>query len=365
MSRWVFASLLLAGFGVTTRSESVRKVNFKEAPEMKDVAAEVRRVGNEMYPRVLALLSDGESKLPQQFDVVFKKRLPEDYPASTVGKKVYINAHSFTPSSTNREFLHQNPGLIRTILIHEMAHVAQQYKRSRAPLFWREGIADYVRYKLDGTNGPTCPQCSFQYPHYSSGYWCLGAFFLYLDATYGSNVVRDLNAELRRGRYTDAYFGQAIGRGLDELWAEFRRTPAFTPVAAELNSLREATLVKNSLPDEERSRFVEYIKRQPGGELVLDAREFLSDLAIQGQLPGWTKAERGEISYGIVEGTVGARLPFSRTFHTQKNSDPSILYHYVVTRNSADTPWKLEKAWRTGPDARVIEEYEVPSRSSE
>jgi hypothetical protein len=351
--------LLLAGFSVVAQSECVRKVDFKDAPEMKDLAAQIRQVGNEVYPEVLALLSDGKSNLPRQFDVVIKRRLPSDYPASSVGRKIYINAHSFTSSGTDSEFLQRNPGLVRTILIHEMAHVAQQYKRSKAPLFWREGVADYVRYKLDGTNGPTCPQCSFQYPHYTSGYWCLGAFLLYLDTTYGSNVVRDLNAELRRGRFTDAWFGQAIGKSLDELWAEFRRTPAFTPVAAELNRLRDATAVPNASRDEEQSCFVKYIRNQPGGDLVLEAREFLSDLAIQGRLPGWRKGERGEISYGMLEESVPV-VPFSRIFRAQKNSDPSMLYHYVVVRSSADEPWKLGKAWRTGPDARVVEEYPIP-----
>ena len=294
MSRWILASLLLADRGVTIQSEPVRKVDFKEAPEMREVAAEVRRVGNEMYPAVLAILSDGKSRLPEQFDVVFKKEIPSDIPARTSGKTVYLNARYFALikwMQTNTDLLDRDPKLVENILVHEMAHVTQRYRRSKAPVFWAEGIADYVRYKLDGTNGPTCPQCSFQYPHYSSGYWCLGAFLLHLDATYGSNVVRDLNSELRRGRYTDGYFGQAVGKSLGELWAEFQDTPAFTPVAAE--------------------------------------------------------------------------IPFSRTFHTQKNSDPSMLYHYLVVRRSADDPWKIEKAWRTGPDARVIEEFEVQSNSSE
>ena len=31
-----------------------------------------------------------------------------------------------------------------------------------------------------------------------------------------------------------------------------------------------------------------------------------------------------------------------------------------MIRESKDASWKLERAWRTGPDGRVMEEYPVP-----
>ena len=60
-------------------------------------------------------------------------------------------------------------------------------------LLWK-GIADYARYKVGFTKGWGCPECSGEFPHYTSGWSCAGAFLLYLDKTYGSNVVRHARA---------------------------------------------------------------------------------------------------------------------------------------------------------------------------
>ena len=64
---------------------SVCKVDFSEAPEMKELAERARQVGNEMYPKVLALLADDTAKLPRQFDIVFKKHTWGGRPGVTLG----------------------------------------------------------------------------------------------------------------------------------------------------------------------------------------------------------------------------------------------------------------------------------------
>ena len=91
-----------------------------------------------------------------------------------------------------------------------------------------------------------------------------------------------------------------------------------------------------------------------------DAAKFLQSQADKGRLPG--------IAEGEFSGTwpkmsdlesCGEPYPMSRTFSCVKKGDPS-AHHYIVARESKDAPWKLERAWRTGPDGRVIEEYSVP-----
>jgi len=51
----------------------VRFVNYDNVPEAKEVAQHVEHLANQKYPAVLALLS--ASKLPQDFSIVFKRRL--------------------------------------------------------------------------------------------------------------------------------------------------------------------------------------------------------------------------------------------------------------------------------------------------
>src|SRR5216683_1259443 len=41
---------------------------------------------------------------------------------------------------------------------------------------------------------------------------------------------------------------------------------------------------------------------------------------------------------------------------SNEKGDPS-TFHYTVIRESKDIPWKLLKAWRTGANDRIIEEY--------
>ena len=73
---------------------SVRKVDFSEAPEARALAERARQIGNEMYPRVVALLADDSSKIPRQFDIVFKRHLEGNF-GQTVGATINLRAEWF------------------------------------------------------------------------------------------------------------------------------------------------------------------------------------------------------------------------------------------------------------------------------
>src|SRR6202040_3620424 len=55
---------------------------------------------------------------------------------------------------------------------------------------------------------------------------------MYVEATYGTKVIRQFNGALRQGSYSDAFFAQATGKGIDALWADFQKTAAYQPSAA-------------------------------------------------------------------------------------------------------------------------------------
>jgi hypothetical protein len=74
-----------------------------------------------------------------------------------------------------------------------------------------------------------------------------------------------------------------------------------------------------------------------------------------GQLPGWSKEDRGTI-----KGAFRFRPnPDTVTFDAVKKGDSSI-YHYRFTRASQDAPWQFQKAWRTDQNDHTIEEYPAP-----
>ena len=81
------------------------------------------------------------------------------------------------------------------------------------------------------------------------------------------------------------------------------------------------------------------------------AAEFLNRLKEKGRVPGWSENEEGMI---ILEAQTD-----SQTFDFRKNSDSSAC-HYRVTRASKDSPWQLQKAWRTDENDHTIEEYSIP-----
>ncbi|HEV2392282.1 MAG TPA: hypothetical protein VG146_07960 [Verrucomicrobiae bacterium] len=86
------------------------------------------------------------------------------------------------------------------------------------------------------------------------------------------------------------------------------------------------------------------------------AADFLKRLKQKGRLPGWSKNDGG--------GTTAFHFQHdahldSVTLDAQKMGDSSI-YHYTVTRASKGRRWQLQKAWRTGQDGQIMEEYPVP-----
>jgi len=335
-------------------NEAVRIVDASEVPKLKGLCEQARRFGNEMYPKIVALFSDGSSTLPQQFDIVFKQQVDKaDHGGMAIGTRIYLNGSE----------LIKNPGNLEVLLIHEMAHVAQAYKWYRwrkIPMFWKEGIAAYVQYKLGYRDGRYCPQCSIEYPHYTSGYWCAGAFLLYLDTVHGSNIVRELNTSLRQGTYRLAFFSEMTGKSLEALWAEFQKTAAYTPLAAEANVLSLAFgKLAGRKPEDLQSRYEAYAKARPGGNFTIEARSVLIDLMIKGQQPGWSIGEPGQMSFGVLEGQVNEDYPIFRTFHGQKHGDSSV-FHYSLSCASRRHSWKLVRAWRTDVEGNTINEFPIP-----
>ena len=281
--------------------DSVRKVDVLDAPDARVLAARARQIGDEVYPQILDLLSDGKPDMPQRLDIVFREHLSppqmnpgEEAMGCAVHKTAFLNAG----------MLVQHPEDLDAVLVHEMAHVAQNYPSMAyrhawqwnahwlgfqlahpfrayppgGPSYWVEGIADYVCSKLGHTNAFDCPQCNADFPHYTKGYNCAAAFLLYIDATYGFDVVRRLNAAMRGGAYSDRFFAVATGKTLDELWADFQKTGAYTPIAAELNELHDALgYIDGKPPPDLEPRLEKYFTKHP------EIREFLTTL---GKWPG-------------------------------------------------------------------------------
>jgi len=206
---------------VTESPGPVRKADFTQAPQLKDLTNHARELGDEMYPKISSLLLDQAAKPPPRFDLIvapLKSRNTGEAHLST--HRIYLNSDYLTNQADRLEKFDK-------VFVHEMAHIALQYEvrtkslwRSDPPAasYWGESLADFARFKLIGTNNWACAECNARLPHCSSGYMCGGAFLLYLDATYGTNLVRQLVYQLQHHSYSDDFFAAATGKQLNDLW---------------------------------------------------------------------------------------------------------------------------------------------------
>jgi hypothetical protein len=86
-------------------------------------------------------------------------------------------------------------------------------------------------------------------------------------------------------------------------------------------------------------------------ERIGGATKCLRTLRLAGQLPGFSIKEKAVFDLEAYSSSV--------TFRLGKIGD-SFLYHYTFGQPSKDSPWKLQKAWRTDQNGRRLEEYPVP-----
>ena len=368
----------------------VRRVDCSAVPTTKPLAEQARQIANEMYPQVCALLADGDEEFPSQFDICYKKHLWKDRTGEARVTQIRLSA-------AYADDLKSDPIAFRQIVIHEMAHVAQYYYRpilgswliatSEPPFCWQEGMADYVSFKLGQTNGWSCPQCNFRSASYLDGYSCAGAFLLYLDTTYNSNVVRQLNTAIRHGKYSDAFFVKATGKELPKLWQEFKQTSAFTPSASRMLALQEKLGFVNGRPPRDLEKrckvLVEGVTNaatksllgayhvigsekgalakmsaflyftQPGGS----SEAYL--VGLKDRLPGYKKGEHGQFSTILKPKDFDQSFPATRSFATTKVGETSI-YHYTIYRASQESSWQIQRAWKTTPDSKVETEIPLP-----
>lgn len=184
-------------------------VEYSEAPTMEIFAKKVAQLCEKNYPKIKQILPNDSLGQPYRF--VIKKN--QSNPGITRGSIVYLNSEWFTAHPTD-DF---------GAVIHEMAHVFQAYPPGQ-PFWLVEGIADYIRYALGYQNAWSYAHCGIHSEHYTSGYWCSAAFLQYVARLYDKEIVSKLNAELKKGAYSDAFFKGHTGKTLEELWQECKTT---------------------------------------------------------------------------------------------------------------------------------------------
>ena len=159
--------------------------------------------------------------------------------------------------------------------------------------------------------------------------------------------------------YPDARLGEEI---YPEVW--LARGESWNTRESEYNGIGILFLSRHLVTLDFPERTM-YLKRTSIGPLHLDIKEVkaeaksaavvLKSLKEKGRLPGWTKDDKSvakSVSFSCSSALIGS-------FTARKIGDSSI-YHFQVIRASEDSPWKLQKAWRTDENGCAHEEYPIP-----
>jgi hypothetical protein len=107
-------------------------------------------------------------------------------------------------------------------MVHETAHIVQNYQRRGNPGWLVEGVADYVRFfKFEPGN---LGMINADDAHYNSSYRVTAAFLAYVTVKYDKALVIKLNKRMRDGEYKEEIFQDLTGKTVHELDEEWRQT---------------------------------------------------------------------------------------------------------------------------------------------
>ncbi len=188
-------------------------IDSSEVPELKEwIEARLRPTLEKWYPIIVESLPSEGFTAPRRFTVTFRKDMRGV--AATGGTRV---------SCAGNWFLRNRDGEAVGAVVHELVHVAQQYRSRTNPGWLVEGVADYIRwfrYEPESLRPRPDPARA----RYTDSYRTTAAFLNFLTETRDREIVKKLNAAMRRGEYAPSLWKEYAGKDVDDLWADFVQT---------------------------------------------------------------------------------------------------------------------------------------------
>jgi len=186
------------------------------APDLKSWAEnDLAPVLAEWYPKLTAFLASDGYKPPTHFSVTLK---PVKGVAYTAGTRVVANSDWL-----KKELKGQAIGA----LVHEEVHVVQQF-HGRNPGWLVEGSADYMRWfkyepQSHGADIVWMKALRHFSPHYNDSYRVTANFLNWVAQKYDSEIVAQMNAAMRSGKYDEDLWKKYTGKTAPELGAEWEK----------------------------------------------------------------------------------------------------------------------------------------------
>ena len=197
-------------------------VDTTETPDLTDWAKrELIPAMQKWYPLIVKMLpSDGYTE-PKTFSITFTDRYKGV--AATMGNRI---------EGSPGWYRGQLKGEAIGSLVHELVHVVQQYGRARRPGAERppgwltEGIPDYIRWYLyePQTKGCEISPKRAATARFDASYRVSANFLNFVIGKYDKDLIRELNAALREGRYDAEIWKKRTNHTVEELADEWKKS---------------------------------------------------------------------------------------------------------------------------------------------
>lgn len=198
---------------VTNAQGSVLAEITVDTSATPDLAAWAKRAGElcvEWYPKIATLLASEGFVPPKRVRVIFHEK--KEGVADTSGDTINIAAN-YVRHATN-DF-----GMV----IHELTHVVQSYRRGGNPGWLVEGVADYIRLTHYEPLARR-PRIDPDRASYRDAYKTTAIFLEWAEKTYDKQLVHKLNRAMRDGVFDLELFKTNTGHSIDDLWKQFTDT---------------------------------------------------------------------------------------------------------------------------------------------
>lgn len=168
----------------------------------------------EWHPKIVARLDGEDAAVPPE-DIRILLEQDGDAPAWTTGRDIHLNM----------KWAEKDPNDALGAMIHELAHVVQNYRVHRPPSWLAEGIADWVRWFNYEPREEREKQrrLAERSRKHNAAYRVTAAYLDWIAATYDRDFVRKLNLICRAGEYNGAKtWEKLVGRTQEALANEWR-----------------------------------------------------------------------------------------------------------------------------------------------
>jgi hypothetical protein len=189
-------------------------ISTKDAPDLKDWAEhDLAPALADWYPKITDMLASTNYQAPTHFRVTLK---PTKGVAFTSGREVVANSDWVKKGGRNAI----------GALVHEEVHVVQQYHSRSTPGWLQEGIPDYIRFfKYEPqSHGADLEWLRRTHQHdlrYNGSYRISANFLDWVVNHYDKDIIKQLNAVLRAGKYDDNIWKELTGKDVKDLGAEW------------------------------------------------------------------------------------------------------------------------------------------------